>query len=246
MPSSLKNELSLSDFEVEAQDLQLQSKLQSELQSELQSQRHRLISIVHGSRLALTALALAAGVAVLGVSANGLLVYRQTHLPDDFYLALWPSRFDLRPTAALVASGVVVVVSSIVSLLLGKIQAVPSALTFLVETQLHGLAGPRAVASLAAPAAGFVASLVAMALFYAVNASSTVDGLQSWSCRWSNVPMTVQPHFGALCKQSQAGVLLAVLLVPLEAAIVGVAGYQAILERQAERDRISHPTHKGR
>lgn len=74
-----------------------------------------------------------------------------------------------------------------------------------------------------------------MSLFYAVNASSTVDSLQSWTCRWKDVPMRTQPHFGTLCKQSQAGVVLTVLLVPLEAAILAVAAYQAVLERQATK-----------
>lgn len=101
--------------------------------------------------------------------------------------------------------------------------------------QLRSLTGPHAIASLAAPAAALIASLVAMSLFYAANASSTVDNLQSWTCRWNDVPMTMQPHFGTLCKQNQAGVVLSVLLVPLEAAILAVAGYQAVLERQATK-----------
>ncbi|RFU75656.1 hypothetical protein TARUN_6591 [Trichoderma arundinaceum] len=214
MSSSLKNELSSSEFEVEAQDLQLQSELQS---------KHRLIDVVHGSRLALTILALAAGITVLGVSANGLIVYHETYLPADFYLPLWPSQFDLRPTAALIAGGVVVVVANIVSLFFSKIQA------------LRSLTGAHAITSIAAPAVGFIASLVAMALFYAVNSSSTVDSLQSWTCRWNDIPMTTQPHFGTLCNQSQAGVALAVLLVPLEAIILAAAGYQAVLERRVTK-----------
>ncbi|EHK47546.1 hypothetical protein TRIATDRAFT_157437 [Trichoderma atroviride IMI 206040] len=214
--SSLKNELSSVDYEVkvEAQDAERQSQLQS---------KHRLLGIVHNSRIALTVLALAAGITILGVSANGLLVYHETYLPAEFHLSLWPAQFDLRPTAALIAGGVVVTVANVVSLFFSKVQA------------LRSLTGPHAIASIAAPAIGFVASLVAMSLFYAVNASSTVDSLQSWTCRWTAVPTTAQPHFGALCKQSQAGVILSVLLVPLEAAILGVAGYQAILERKATR-----------
>ncbi|KAL6871941.1 hypothetical protein J3F83DRAFT_713818 [Trichoderma novae-zelandiae] len=212
--SSLKNEISASDFEVEAQDATKQVRQQARL---------RLLGLVHGARVALTVLALAAGIAVLGVAANGLVVYRETYLPPDFHLQLWPARFDLRPTKALVAGGVLVVVANLVSLLFSRVQA------------LRSLTGPHAIASLAAPVIGFIASLVAMALYYAVNASSTVDSLQSWTCRWKDVPMRTQPHFGTLCKQSQAGVALAVLLVPLEAAILALAGYQAVLERQATR-----------
>lgn len=113
--SSLKNELSSSDFEVEAQGSERHSQLRS---------KHRLISIVHSSRLALTVLALAAGITVLGVSANGLLVYHETYLPAEFYLSLWPVQFDLRPTAALIAGGVIVTVANVVSLFFSKVQAV--------------------------------------------------------------------------------------------------------------------------
>lgn len=238
MSSSLKNELSSSEFdaEVESQDLQLQSQVQS---------KRRLLNVVHSARIALTILALAAGITVLGVSANGLLVYHETYLPADFYLPLWPSKFDLRPTTALLAGGVIVTVANVASLFFSKVQAVsvgrhnqaflyffPERLFNMFQIQLRSLTGLHAITSLAAPAVGFIASLVAMALFYAVNASSSVDSLQSWSCRWNDVPMAAQPHFGTLCKQSKAGVALAVLLVPLEAAILAVAGYQAVLERQ--------------
>lgn len=113
--SSLKNELASSDYEVEAQDAERHSQLQP---------RHRLLSTVHSSRIALTVLALAAGITILGVSANGLLVYHETHLPAEFYLSLWPAQFDLRPTAALIAGGVIVTVANVVSLFFSKIQAV--------------------------------------------------------------------------------------------------------------------------
>ncbi len=79
---------------------------------------------------------------------------------------------------------------------------------------------------------GLVGALVAMSLFYAVNASTKVDSIQSWSCRWDGVSMDMHPHFGALCKESKAALTLATLLVPVEALIIGVAGYEAILLRR--------------
>lgn len=107
--------MSASDFEVEAQNSERHSQLQP---------KHRLLSIVHSSRIALTILALAAGITILGVSANGLLVYHETYLPAEFYLSLWPAQFDLRPTAALIAGGVIVTVANVVSLFFSKVQAV--------------------------------------------------------------------------------------------------------------------------
>jgi len=212
MPSVLKNEISLSEFEVDVYDLKLQTKL-------------RLIGIVHGLRVGLTVLALAAGIAILGLAADALAIYRQTHLPADFFLPLWPEDLDLRPAVALVAGGVVVAVANVVSLVFSKAQA------------LRRRAGLHAGISLAAPAAGVVAAVVAMTLFYAVNSSATVDTLQSWACRWTAVPMTMQPRFGTFCAQSRAGVALSVLLVPLETLVLGMAGYQAILERQTKSIR---------
>ena len=72
-----------------------------------------------------------------------------------------------------------------------------------------------------------------MSFFYGVNASTTNDSLQSWTCRWEDVTMTMQPHFGTLCRQSKASVGLAVMLVPVEAIILGLAAYQFVLEKRS-------------
>lgn len=72
-----------------------------------------------------------------------------------------------------------------------------------------------------------------MSLFYAVNASITVDTLQSWSCRWRQVNMMQRPHFGTLCSQSRAAVVLAILLVPIELGIAVLAALQGKAERRA-------------
>ena len=84
-----------------------------------------------------------------------------------------------------------------------------------------------------APFLGFVAALIAMAYFYAVNASNTDDTLQSWSCRWTSVQMTQQPHFGTLCRQSKAGLYLAVLLIPIEGIVFAIAAFQFSVEKSA-------------
>lgn len=77
-----------------------------------------------------------------------------------------------------------------------------------------------------------------MAFFYAINASTTVDTFQSWTCRWKQVRMKAQPRFGTLCRQSEAGLILAVLLVPLELFVLATAFFQVFLERRASA--VSH------
>lgn len=79
-----------------------------------------------------------------------------------------------------------------------------------------------------------------MSIFYNVSASTTTDSFQSWTCRWKDVEMKMQPHFGTLCKQSQAGIALSVLLVPIEVIILGVAAYQVILKRQLDMTTYGH------
>ncbi|KND92659.1 hypothetical protein TOPH_02495 [Tolypocladium ophioglossoides CBS 100239] len=213
MSSSLKNEISASDFEVDAPDLRLMCKA-------------RIIAMVHNLRVAMTALALAAGISILGLSGNSLAVYKNTYVPDDYLLPLWPESFDIRPTTALVVGSAIATVVNVMSLCTSEI---PS---------LRARAGAHASASLAAPVVGFIAALVAMAFFYAINASTTIDTFQSWTCRWKQVNMTAQPHFGTLCRQSKVGLILAVLLVPLELFVLATACFQVFLERKV--GAVSH------
>lgn len=56
--------------------------------------------------------------------------------------------------------------------------------------------------------------------------------------------MMAQPHFGTLCTQSRVGMALSILLVPLEALIVGIAGYQVMLQRQVSSASL-HPDDAG-
>lgn len=83
----------------------------------------------------------------------------------------------------------------------------------------------------AAPFVGFLCALVAIIVFYAANASTTTDTLLSWTCRWRSVSMTSAPYFGTLCSSSWASVYLSVILVPLEAVALCVAGWQLKAEK---------------
>jgi hypothetical protein len=88
--------------------------------------------------------------------------------------------------------------------------------------------------SLAAPLVGLVAALVAVIFFYAVNASEEVDTFLSWTCRWKAVPMATQPRWDTLCAQSWTGVYMAVLLIPVEAAALGMAVWCRKAEKEVD------------
>ncbi len=70
-----------------------------------------------------------------------------------------------------------------------------------------------------------------MAFFYAINASETVDTLLSWTCRWTSLNMSQRPHFATLCKESQAGLYLSILLIPVEALVLALASWQLKLQK---------------
>ncbi|KAK1691332.1 hypothetical protein BDP55DRAFT_723938 [Colletotrichum godetiae] len=210
MSSDLKNVTQTSDFEVDSDDTHKPS-------------HERLLKGVDAARVSLTVVALLMGITILGTSADALAVYDATHVPAGFMLPLWPDAFDLRPTVALVVGSSILIIVNLVTLLFSRVQSLRS------RTLIHNSL------AVAAPLVGLVASIIAMSFFYSINASITVDTLQSWSCRWSNVAMMTRPHFGTLCKQSKAGLYLSILLIPIEAIIVGMGGYQMMLERNISK-----------
>lgn len=183
--------------------------------------KQKMIRTLDAARSGATALALAMGLAVLGTSGNTLRVYNETGSPEkDIGLSLWPAQFNIRPTVALVVGAVFVVLASAVSLGFARVAS---------------LRTKQKPASLGGPVVGLIASLIAIIFFYAVNASETTDTFASWTCRWKEIPMSQAPHWDALCGQSYAGIYLAILLVPVEAAVLGLAVYQGKEERYAER-----------
>ncbi|KAG4257124.1 hypothetical protein FPRO03_04134 [Fusarium proliferatum] len=214
MSIGTKTEISASNFEADAESVRTNLSF-------------RIYRLIDSARLGLTVLGLAAGLTILGVSADSLAVFHATYVPEDWLLQLWPANLDVRPTVALVVGSALVIVANLVSLIAGKIPTVrrPPSLFLLNATV-------RAAITFVPPAIALIAATIAMSFFYRVNASTTNDSLQSWTCRWKDVTMNVQPHFGTLCKQSRAGVALSVMLVPVEAIILGLAAYQFTLEKR--------------
>ncbi|KAI0802571.1 hypothetical protein GGR55DRAFT_665435 [Xylaria sp. FL0064] len=211
-----KGPASASNFEVDPQEITYQ-------------RQQGTISFLNGVRVGLTCLALVSGITILGTSANALMVYNNTHVASEFNLPLWPDEFDLRPTVALIVGSSIIILANLVSLIFSKVKMLSN--QTLVHTSITFMA----------PFVGFVAALIAISFFYAVNASSTVDTLQSWSCQWGYINMKLEPYFGTLCKQSQTALYLSAILVPVELITLGLAGVQMGLERKT---RVFVPARK--
>ena len=234
--ANMKSKVSGSSFEVDADDLYIQQKV-------------KVINRIDSARIGATLLALLMGLTILGVSADALNVYNTTNVSADFFLPLWPQDFDLRPTVALVAGAVFVTATNVVSLLCSRVKVVShldepsgvvggqkfnlSADTFASPSQLRSRTPVHTSVTFVAPFVGLIAALVAMILFYAVNASQTTDTLLSWTCRWKALSMAQKPQFGALCKESWAGVYLSILLIPVECAALLLATWQMRVEKHA-------------
>ncbi|KAL2024414.1 hypothetical protein VTK56DRAFT_8225 [Thermocarpiscus australiensis] len=201
---------STSGSEAGSQDLHFQSKIRS-------------IRMVDSARIGATALALLMGLSVLGLSADTLRMHNDTQVYSGFVLSLWPDEFNMRPTVALVIGSAIVLVSNIVGLSFGSVRLLRA------KTVAH------TTVTFFCPLVGLTAALIAVIFFYAVNASETVDTFLSWTCRWRDIPMGQQPHWGTLCRQSYAGLYLAILLIPVEVIILGLAAFQLKLERYTER-----------
>jgi hypothetical protein len=84
----------------------------------------RATALLSSAQLALTVVALAAGVTVLGVSADALKTFDETHVPTEYFLPLWPAAVDVKPVQAMVAGGVIVTVMSLLSLFMSRLSVV--------------------------------------------------------------------------------------------------------------------------
>lgn len=111
MSIGTKTEISASNFEADAESVRTNLSF-------------RIYRLIDSARLGLTVLGLAAGLTILGVSADSLAVFHATYVPEDWLLQLWPANLDVRPTVALVVGSALVIVANLVSLIAGKIPTV--------------------------------------------------------------------------------------------------------------------------
>lgn len=108
-PSKLKTEVTTSDFDQESRSL---------------NSKVRLVNSLDLATQALTVLALIAGTAVLGLSADALKIYNETHVAPEYLLPLWPENVDVRGSVSLVACSAIVAVVSLLALVLSKVSTV--------------------------------------------------------------------------------------------------------------------------
>lgn len=80
--------------------------------------------LTEAMRLGLTVLTLLIGIMIMSTTADSIAVYKKTSLSEDYLLPLWPFDFNLGPNIAIMVAGVVVFLSSIISVAVNKVSAV--------------------------------------------------------------------------------------------------------------------------
>lgn len=75
-------------------------------------------------RIGMLALATAMGITILGLGADVYSVYKRTYVPGDYFLALWPDKLSVAPTAVLVGGSAVVVLVNAITLIVSKVEFV--------------------------------------------------------------------------------------------------------------------------
>jgi len=180
------------------------------------------------ARLGLTVLSLLLGIVIIGTSADALIIFNRTY--DDTF-ALWPPSLSVGPNLAIAASGVIIVLSSTVAIIASRIGFIRN--RPLIYTIL----------SILGAGVSLLVALIATIIFYARNASDTIDTLQSWSCRWADVDMDSEPHFGKLCHETKVALYMTVIMIPLQVIVIGL-GIVATISRKkdaAMRQRKGSP-----
>jgi hypothetical protein len=195
----------------------------------------RAVRLIESVRQGLTVITLLLGLTVIGTIGNSLMVYNRTNI--DSILPIWPADFNLSPTFSILAGGSIIVFFSLLSIVGSKIASVRfiplrflHAISNIEQIASHGLIHP--ILSLIVPTAVLITTIVSTALFYAINASSTTDTIQSWSCRWTSINMDAEPHFDRICHQSMAGLYITIILIPVSVIVLGLAGAKVVFEKK--------------
>ncbi len=79
-----------------------------------QHQRHS--KLVSWLRTAMSAIILVISIVIIACSGSSLRAYSSTAFAAEWWLPLWPSRVDLRPTHAVLACGIILMVASLIYL----------------------------------------------------------------------------------------------------------------------------------
>lgn len=217
----------------------------------LAAKYQKLAKLLSSLRIATTAITLAISISVIGCAANSLQTYSGNDFSQDWGLPLWPLKVDLRPTRAVLSSGVIVTVASLVYLGAAFFPSVSCSESISLSKLTQPLQ-PRPKLHLLNITSSILSSVCLFTtLFTAIFASTinshladdTISGsLQSWTCRWSGFENVAPAEFGKICTESMVSLSLVILLVVFEVvAVVGTAAgwwIESRMRKESENNEL--------
>ncbi|CAF9928814.1 MAG: hypothetical protein HETSPECPRED_006939 [Heterodermia speciosa] len=188
----------------------------------------RLAGILHWARVILSVITLIAGAIVIGCAASSLRSYSSTHLNSQYFLPLWPTSVDLRPTHAMLACGVTISSFSLVYLI-SVFVPTPGPKLHLLNT----IWTPFSFLSLFITVFTTVfASTITSHLADSTDAGS----LTSWTCKWSSYEDIAPMDFVKICTQSTVASDLVIFLIIVEVLAVGISGWGWWIEARVKKE----------
>ncbi|MCJ1465911.1 hypothetical protein MMC07_004530 [Pseudocyphellaria aurata] len=183
----------------------------------LASKYQKASKLLSSIRVATSLITLALSIAIIACADNSLRAYTSTNLGGEWFLPLWPAKVDLRPTHAVLACGIVVLVSSVAYLV--------AALFPSPRPKIHRL-------NIASTVISFVGLFIT--LFTTISAS-TVNShlsdnsgsatLMTWTCKWQGLESIAPDQFEKICTETMISLDLVILLLIFEVFAVAVTGW---------------------
>lgn len=118
------------------------------------SKYQKMFKLLSSIRVATSLITLALSIAVTACADNSLRAYASTNLGKEWFLPLWPAKVDLRPTHAVLACGIVILVLSVAYLAAALFPSVGPCPVFdfaLFECQFYFSLDPKSTFSTSPP-----------------------------------------------------------------------------------------------
>ncbi|KAL8685311.1 MAG: hypothetical protein Q9224_005866 [Gallowayella concinna] len=175
------------------------------------------VKVLHWMRIAIASITFLVSIVILACSASALRTYTNTRYHAEWILPLWPSTVDLRPTHALLASGVILAVASIFYLVAA-----------LAPTPLRSTRPLNLTFTILAFLALFITiftTVFANTINTRLSNSTQAGTLASWTCKWQGFGSATPGRFAEICAMSTAALDLVILMIVIESISVLLAGW---------------------
>ncbi|MCJ1269814.1 hypothetical protein MMC22_009707 [Lobaria immixta] len=178
-------------------------------------------------RVATSLITLALSIAIIACADNSLRAYTSTNFGGEWFLPLWPAKVDLRPTHAVLACGVVILVSSVAYL--------AAALFPSPRPKIHLLNITSTVLSFVGLFITLFTTIFASTINSHLSDNNGSGTLMTWTCKWQGLESIAPQQFEKICTETMVSLDLVILLLIFELFAVAVTGWGWWVETRIKR-----------